>query len=320
MSTISPSPSPTTEHPWTRVLPEILGYVGAALVASAALNLVAQSWDSWSDTVRLIVLVGASVILAGPAITITVVSGGRGGLAEHATRRRLVALLLALSAVLTAATAHQILLMAGFDDLFERSDPWVLVPAAAGLAVAIIGAWLAPGVLATLGVAGLAGFAAVSTMSLLADQPAWVLPILVAGAGAVWLALAPIALIPPVLAEALGVAWMIALLMPQALIESRVIDPDMPPDQLAATWWARVLLLAFAASALTIFARGGSWAWAVGGVIAAAIGALAVAGSALGWITGMLVAGVVLLALSGLLLLLRRRASNDQAPTSAPAR
>lgn len=164
------------------MLPEILGYVGAALVASAALNLVAQSWEDWSDTIRLLVL-----------------------------------------------------------------------------------------------------------------------------------------LTPAVLAESLGVAWIIAFLMPQALIDSRVMDPDMPSDQVAASWWARGLLLAFAAAALTIFARGGSWAWAVGGVIAAAIGALAVAGTALGWITGMLVAGVVLLALSGLLLLLRRR-SSPAAATSAPER
>lgn len=319
MATASPSSPQSVPHGWTRVLPEILGYVGAALVASAALNLVAQSWEDWSDTVRLLVLIAATVVLAGPALGIAVAHRGRVGLADHGTQRRLVALMLALSAALVAATAHQILVMAGIEDVFERSDPWVLVPAAAGLVVAILGAWLAPGVLATLGVAGLSGFAAVSGMSLIADQPAWVLPILIAGAGAIWLALTPLWLMPPVLAEALGVAWIIVGLMPQALIESRVIDPDMPADQVAATWWARGLLLAFAAAALTVFARGGSWAWAVGGVIAAAIGALAVAGSALGWITGMLVAGVVLLALSGVLLLVRRRGASPSDPASDPA-
>lgn len=306
-------------HPWTRVLPEVLGYVGAAFVASAALNLVAQSWEDWSDTIRLLVLIAATAVLAVPAAIIAVVHRGRSGLVDHAMLRRLVALLLALSAALVAASAYQVLTMAGIEDVFERSDPWVLVPAAAGLTVALAGAWLAPGVLSTLGAAGLSGFAAVSAMSLIADQPAWVLPILIAAAGAVWLALAPALLTPAVLAESLGVAWIIAFLMPQALIDSRVMDPDMPSDQVAASWWARGLLLAFAAAALTIFARGGSWAWAVGGVIAAAIGALAVAGTALGWITGMLVAGVVLLALSGLLLLLRRR-SSPAAATSAPER
>ncbi len=321
MSTATPSPSTqTATHSWTRALPEILGYVGAALVASAALNLVAQSWEDWSDVVRLIVLMTATSVLAGPAIGIAVVTHGRTGLAEHGTQRRLVALMLALTAALVAATAHQILVMAGIDDVFERSDPWVMLPAVAGLLVAVLAARLAPGVLATLGVAGLSGFAAVSAMSLIADQPAWVLPILVTGAGAIWLALAPIWLQPPVLAESLGVAWTIAFLMPQALIESRVLDPDLPPDELAATWWARGLLIAFAVSALSIFARGGSWAWAVGGVVAAAIGALAIAGSALGWITGMLVAGIVLLALSGVLLLLRRRIGVEDASTSAQVR
>jgi hypothetical protein len=61
----------------------------------------------------------------------------------------------------------------------------------------------------------------------------------------VWLALAPRWLTPPALAEALGVAWLIINLMPQALINSRVIDPEMslPADEIAATWWARALLL-----------------------------------------------------------------------------
>lgn len=303
-----------------RVLPEILGYVGTALVASAALNLVSLSWDDWSDPVRLAVLVSATTVLAGSAIVITTINRGRPGLAQRGTPRRLVALTLALSAVLVAATAHQILLMAGLQDLFERSDPWVLVPAAAGLAVALMGAWLAPGVLATLGVAGLSGFTAVSALSLLADQPEWVMPIFITGVGAVWLALAPVRLIPPVLAESLGVAWTIAFLMPLALIESRALDPQLPPDELAATWWARALLVGFAVSALTIFARGGSWAWAVGGVVAAAIGAIAIAGSALGWVTGLLVAGVVLLAIAGLLLLARKRTSTEELPTSAPVR
>ncbi len=303
-----------------RVLPEILGYVGAALVASAALNLVSLSWEDWSDPVRLSVLVGATTVLAGSAVVIAAINQGRPGLAERGTPRRLVALTVALSAVLVAATAHQILVMAGWDDLFERSDPWVLAPAAAGLAVALVGAWLAPGVLATLGVAGLSGFTAVSAMSLLADQPEWVMPIFITGVGAVWLALAPLNLVPPVLAESLGVAWTIGFLMPLALIESRVLDPDLPADEIAAVWWSRALLIAFAVSALTIFARGGSWAWAVGGVVAATIGALAIAGSALGWVTGMLVAGVVLLAIAGLLLLARRRTATEEVPTSAPVR
>jgi len=55
------------------VLPEILGYVGAALVASAALNLVAQSWEDWSDTIRLLVLISATGVLAVPAAIIALV-------------------------------------------------------------------------------------------------------------------------------------------------------------------------------------------------------------------------------------------------------
>jgi Predicted membrane protein (DUF2157). len=60
-----------------RVLPEILGYVGAALVASAALNLVSLSWEDWSDPVRLSVLVGATTVLAGSAVVIAAINQGR---------------------------------------------------------------------------------------------------------------------------------------------------------------------------------------------------------------------------------------------------
>ena len=45
---------------------------------------------------------------------------------------------------------------------------------------------------------------------------------------------------------------------------------------------------------------------------------MGMAGQALGWVAALLVAGVVLLALSGLLLVLRRRTAEPEAPTSDP--
>ncbi|MEK9737408.1 MAG: hypothetical protein VW239_08815, partial [Candidatus Nanopelagicales bacterium] len=59
--------------------------------------------------------------------------------------------------------------------------------------------------------------------------------------------------------------------------------------------------------ALILFARGRSWAWAVGGVVAAGVGAMSIAGQTLGLIAGLLVAGVVLLAASGILIITRTR-------------
>lgn len=304
-------------HSWTAVLPQVLGWVGAALVLSAALSLVGQSWDTWSDVTRLLVLVAALIVLVAPAVTVLLVTGGRAAVDTDDARRRIVAVLLALSAPLVAATAYWTLTVAGVDDEILSEQTWALIPAFAGLIAAVTAAWLARGVMTTLAVAAMWAFTGITLLSLFSSQPDWVLPVIVAGVGAVWLAVAPRVLTPVPLTEALGVAWTVAMLAPVALMESRIVDPDMPVDEIAASWVGRGLLLVFALVAFGVFARSGHWAWAVGGVIAAALAALAIAGSALGWIAGMLVAGVVLIAVSGLLMLARR--PKKEPVTSAPA-
>ena len=83
-------------------LPEIIGYVGAALVASAGLNFIAQSWERWTFPVRIGVVATAAVLLYAAAITILGLAGWRQGLQDpaKANRRRLVAVLFALAAPL----------------------------------------------------------------------------------------------------------------------------------------------------------------------------------------------------------------------------
>ena len=78
--------------------------------------------------------------------------------------------------------------------------------------------------------------------------------------------------------------------------------------------------IVFAVIALAIFVRGSNWAWGVGGIIASAFAAMGIAGQAMGWVAGLLIAGVVLLVVSGLLLVARRRVEAREAPTSDPAR
>ena len=310
---------PGTGHrPWQQgPLPEIAGYVGAALVASAALNFVAQSWEDWSTVVRLSI-VGTSVgLLYAAGLIILTLAGGRSGLAreDHANRRRLVAVLFAFAAPLTGAFVAVTLDSRG---LFAQVTPWLILPGAVALAAAIAGAWSTPGVVSTLVVGGTAAWTALASAIVVAeDQPEWWVPVIAAVLGALWLAVAPRLLAVPTLSEALGVAWLLLMLGPAAVTDLAA-TPEVTDAQTVSVWVSRALLLGFAAVALTLFARGASGAWAVGGVLAAVMASMGMAGQALGWVAALLVAGVVLLALSGLLLVLRRRTAEPEAPTSDP--
>lgn len=317
----APAEAGSTHRPWQQgPLPEIIGYVGAALVASAGLNFVAQSWDDWSTTVRLSVIGVAAALLCSAALIIMGFAGWRSGLQseQHANRRRLVAVLFSLTAPLVGAFTAVILDAQG---RFEETSAWIVLPGVVALVAALAGAWCAPGTMTTLAVAGMGAWTAIATSIVVADnQPEWWIPILATAFGAAWLALAPQFLANPTLSESLGVAWLLAMLGPAAvtdLAETMVVSGD----QAIAVWLSRGILVGFAVVALTLFARGAGGAWAVGGVIAAVLASMGFAGQALGWVAALLVAGVVLLALSGLLLVLRRRTSpeDDEAATSDPA-
>lgn len=318
----APSKQSPARTPWQRgPLPEIIGYVGAALVASAGLNLVAQSWDSWPMPVRFGLSVAGVAVLYAAAITITLATGGRGALGEHVARRRLVGVLISLAAPLVAVSVALTFDWLGVD-YAEMTSPIPLIFVGAAVAAAAVGAWWAPGVVPTLAVAG-ASFVWLQVLIGNVVAP-WEQPVAIAATGAVattaWLIVAPRLLPPAVLTESLGVAAFILFQASEAFMAF-----DMPPylDDAAeqrlvvGMWFARIALLVFALVALVLFARGASWAWAVGGVIAAGAGALSIAGQTLGLIAGLFVAGVILLAISGLLLVMRTR-RRGEAPTSDP--
>lgn len=322
-SRTTPTAAPTepgpTQRPWQQgPLPEIIGYVGAALVASAALNFVAQSWEDWSVVVRLSVIGTAVTLLYAAGVTIMGLAGWRSGLQreDRANRRRLVAVLLALAAPLVGAFLAVII-----DDrgLFDRVTPWLVLPGVVAFVAAAAGAFCAPGAVSTIAVAGTGAWTAIATSIVVADgRPEWWIPLLAAAFGAAWLAVAPRVLAIPPLSEALGMAWLLLMLGPAA-----IADPAEPmavsDNQAIAVWLSRGLLVVLALVALTVFARGASGAWAVGGVIAAVLASMGFAGQALGWVAALLVAGIVLLALSGLLLALRRRSTDGEVATSDPA-
>jgi hypothetical protein len=314
-----PVARPTWRH---GPLPEIIGYVGAALVASAGLNLVSQSWDSWPVPWRFALSAAGTVVLYITAITITVTVGGRALLTQHVTRRRLVGVITSLAAPLVGASVALTFDWLGVD-YGTVASPLPLVFVGAAVLAACVSAWWAPGVVPTLAVAG-ASFVWFQVLIGNVIAP-WEQPLAIAVVSAIatlaWLVIAPRLLPPRILTQALGIAAFIVMQVSEAFMAF-----DMPPllDETAeqrltwAMWFARVALLGFAVASLYLFARGGAWVWAVGGVVAAGAGALSIAGQALGWIAGLFAAGMILLAASGVLLLARTRQRSDS-PTSDPA-
>lgn len=303
-------------------LPEIIGYVGAALIVSAGLNLISQTWDAWPKAAQFaVVMFGAAALYAASAI-ITATGGGFAQTREHVVRRRLIGVLLALAAPLLAASFAVALDWAELS-LEGEGNYWPLAMATVAFLAACVAAWWAPGVVPTLAVA----FASFIWLQIFigtalgpVEQPVFI-AVVSAVLTLAWLAIAPRFLPPRVLTEALGVAGFIVLQLAHAFMAF-----DFPPllDDLAeqrltvAMWFSRVALLVFAAVALVLFARGWSWVWAVGGVVAAGAGALSIAGQTFGLIAGLFVAGIILLAVSGVLLVARGR-REKVAATSDPA-
>lgn len=321
--TAEPQGSSAPAAPRHNPLPEILGYVGAALVATAVVNSVANWWPDWSATTHLVLVVAGLVVCYAAAFTLAGLSGWREGLAtqQAVARRRLVALLLAGGAAFAGLT---VLLAPMTTEIGQ--EPWiVLASGAVAFAAAAAAAWFVRSVLCTLAVAGASVWLAVGLWQVLAlPDRAWYLPLGMVLLGVVWTVVAPRLLPVPVLSEALGWAWMVSMTMPYAMWNPGEWDEAMDPnfDALQAqAWTARGILAVLAVVGMLVFLRGGSWPWAAGGITSAVLLALAIGGQTLNWIVATLVAGVVLILLSVMLIALRRRhdSRHSAPPTAAPA-
>lgn len=312
--------APASEpHRKVNPLPEILGYIGGALVLSALINFLVSVWPDWSTAVQQVVLAAVIAVLVAGAALLTLGLGGRGRLRSAQTppaARRLVALLLALTVVLIALLVT-VTVAALWPDLQAPALPAGIV----GLAAAAGAAWWVRGVLITLASAAATLWTAVGLFSLTSGPTAlWLVPVMAVVVAAAWIVVATRLLDVPVLSEALGLAFAVAMLVPPAM---EPLAGTGGRAELVAGWVCRGLLVALSLLALTLFARGARWPWAAGGVVAGVFAALAIGGDTFGWITGVFAAGVVLLMLSGALLLLRRRymrsgAETPQTPSPLP--
>jgi hypothetical protein len=303
-------------------LPEIVGYIGAAFIVGAGLTLASQTWALWPKPVQLGVVTLGAIALYVTALIVTTTAGGLSPLRDHAPRRRLVGVLLAVAIPLAVSALVVALEWAGVD-IDTEGTYWPIGLASIALVAAAIAAWWAPGAVPTLSVAVTGLIWLWSVISRILGS--WEQPLVIATVSAVctvgWLIIAPRFLPPRVLTEALGVTAFIGLQLVNAFTtwDSSLPDDSGQQQLMWATWFSRIALLIFALVAVAIFARGGSWVWAAGGVIAAGAGALSIAGQTLGLVAGLFVAGVILLAASGAILIARAR-RKDEPATSDPGR
>jgi len=313
-------PAPDTTR--RGALPEIIGYIGAAFIVGAGLTLASQTWALWPKPVQLGVVTLGAIALYVTALIVTTTAGGLNSLRDHATRRRLVGVLLAVAIPLVVSALVVALEWAGVD-IDAEGTYWPIGLASMALVAAAVAAWWAPGAVPTLSVA----VTGLLWLWLVTDRilGSWEQPLVIAIVSAVytvgWLIIAPRLLPPRLLTEALGVTAFIGLQLGNAFTTFASSLPDDSGQQqlMWAMWFSRIALLIFALVAVVIFARGGSWVWAAGGVIAAGAGALSIAGQTLGMVAGLFVAGVILLAVSGAILIARTRRTAETA-TSDPAR
>ena len=134
--------------PVKRRIAEVIGYIGGALLLAGAALVVGTSWDSFSHTGRVWLLIGVTVVLIGAAV---------------ALRNQVTGVLLALGAV-TGGLAGSV----AFD-----THP-ALAGGVAGLllAVASYAAWPAVFALPVAGVAG--GSAVVGLVDLVGFSSSWI--------------------------------------------------------------------------------------------------------------------------------------------------
>ncbi|MGS2640201.1 hypothetical protein [Streptosporangium sp. LJ11] len=268
---------------------EILAYVGGGLVLAGAAAFVALGWDRMTQPARITVLAVVTLLLLA-------VAAGLGAAARSATGRtaavqgRVAATLAALgsgTAALCAGVAvdrHEVL-VAGVAGLVVAAAAYALLPTAIGL--------LACGGFALLTVTGLMDASA-------GEGPGWGLAYVALGALILVAALAGL-LVPRDLGLGMGAA--IAIF----------------GGQWPVLWdggaWGYWLTAVIALACLALYGRRRTWVLIVSGVAGLT---LAVPEAVWDWTDGavggaviLVVAGVVLLAASGLGVVLHRRATRS---------
>ena len=270
---------------------ELSGYAGAALIV---LGIGAVGAQLWEDTGLLIQVaataVGCALLAVAAAVILVRTDGRRAGLAEHPAQRRLVGVLGTASAGLLAATVSLV-----SAELATDPHPWLLLVFASALLGSSVTAWAAPGSVPTLAVGGTSATTLIAAL----DNLGWIdTPAVFGSAFLVLAAVVGLGLVrvlrPVILVQALAVAtWLVAA-------------GAMAVDDGPTMWIGRTALLLLAIGGAVQFVRDGGLPLAVGAAAALAVLIHVSFADALGGAVGMVVAGLVLVAVSAGLSVARR--------------
>ncbi len=293
-------------------LPEVFGYLGAAFVVAAGLLVVARFWRDMGLALQVTVAATGAIALVAAALVIAYTTRG-GWVALRTTadapRRRLVGVLLVPAAPLAALSLGLVL-----DDAGVQAG---LLPAAiVALAVCAVAVGVAPGVVPTLGLFAAGGFTIAGFGDLFdsVSTLAWLMAVV--AAGVVWTVLAPRLTGVRTLALCLGLFTAVYAGFMAAQYE---VQEGTSMDEFGNTfvygpleWGAHavapfgyLVLVGVAAAGVWMYLRTAFWPWIAAAGLAAAALVGTLAAEQFGAIAAFFVAGVILLAVSAVLLIRR---------------
>lgn len=292
---IQSAPAPaTTTHPsqgWASRLIEVGAYLGAALVAAGTVLVVRQQWHELGHVGQLAVLGSVALVLGVTGMVVAALARRRGENApDHAVLRRLSSTLLTLAAAVTAGFVLRAF-MATNGDVDESRVGWMFLTIAATSGLILVATRVvAPSAFAEIGLFG---------------------ALLAVPAGIVWLAGPPDSpTLGMVLFYCVGIGYAaLAILTRMVTVPTLGIGLGLATALIASvgdTTTSRVLLLLLAAGCFAGYLARPRWPLVTTAMVAAVAFTFSIVGDTFGPAVAMLVAGLVLLVLTGVALLLRR--------------
>lgn len=280
--------------PTRRRLLEVAGYVGGALVASAVVLFAAMSWADLGLAGRLLLLGASSVVLGVASVLLVVNAGGRAALLEprHTSRRVLAGVLFTLAGGALAGMAG-----VAADANVDRE---AVVAVIVGLVLVVtvgLTYQVTAGVVSQVAILTGVLVAAIGVVELLSVSTSRSVPLVIAGAGLLWLVLAEWPWVREVVTgRVLGCAAL--------LVGVQSLIGDEP------NWPTFVLLILVGLAAIGRYVLRLGWPFLATGVLGLTLGVTEwvfdLTGGQLGVAGALLVGGVILLGTAVAGLRLRR--------------
>lgn len=283
--------------PTRRRLLEVAGYVGGALVASAVVLFAAMSWADLGLAGRLLLLGASGVVLGVASVLLVVNAGGRAALLEprHTSRRVLAGVLFTLAGGALAGMAG-----VAADANVDRE---AVVAVIVGLVLVVtvgLTYQVTAGVVSQVAILTGVLVAAIGVVELLSVSTSRSVPLVIAGAGLLWLVLAEWPWVREVVTG--RVLGCVALLVG---VQSLIGDEP--------NWPTFVLLILVGLAAIGRYVLRLGWPFLATGVVGLTLGVTEwvfdLTGGQLGVAGALLVGGVILLGTAVAGLRLRREAA-----------